>query len=211
MSCEQCRATFVALETSDEALPPRADRLDEAEPECRCEAFSVSEHSPGSVLNEEVLVRILVAPQHMHKKKIQPTAASLSDSERKGLSVIRNGYIEDDIIRAVAEGLVNRARNSNNDKAGVFGVLLIECSTVRQFVRFEESKRCYCVYDTAEKNNHGHAEIFQQVAGVEKPIRDDRRQKLFEAVKTRFVPVNEFRGGLLAYLAPPSLPKGAPA
>ncbi len=202
MSCEQCRATFVALEITDETQSPRADRLDEAQPSCRCEAVSVSKYSPGTVQNNEVLIRILVAPQHMHKKRSQPTAASLSDSERKGLSVIRHGFIKDEIIKAVAEGLVERARSSNNDKAGVFGVLLLECETVRQFARSEQEGRCYCVYDTGEPENPGHAEIFQRVAGVEKPVRDDRRQKLFEKVKARFVPVAEYRGGLLAYLAP---------
>ncbi len=204
MFCEQCRATFAALDLSDESLTHRAVRLDEAQPACRCEAVSVSKHSPGIVVDSEILIRILVAPQHMGGKG-RPRAAALSDSERLGLSVLRQDHAKDNEIRSVAERLIARARTNHNHKAGVFGVLLIECIIVRQLTRIEQEDCCYCVYDTALVDNPGHAEIFQQVAGIEEAVRDDRRQRLFAKIKDSFVPVAVYRGGLLADLAPATI------
>ena len=113
-----------------EASGERAFRLDTSQPGCRCQNLSVSEHSSGPVECKEVLIRILVAPQHMDKKR-RPRAAALSDAERNGLSVFREHQATNSEIREVAEGLVARARAANGEKAGVFGVLRMSCGTVR--------------------------------------------------------------------------------
>lgn len=201
MSCAECRATFVAL---DEAVDPeksRAVRLDEAQPECRCQAVSVSAFSSGPVKDEETLIRILVAPQHVDKKG-RPRAAALSDAERGGLSVFRDAQAKDEEIRTVAEGLVSKARSTNGAKAGVFGVLLMQCAIVRSCRGESDDAACYCIYDTALPDSPGHAETFQRVSDVAEPVREDRRRVLFGLVKERFIPVGQFRNGLLLDLAP---------
>ena len=200
MTCKACRKTFADLD-GEEKSGTRALQLDTGHPSCQCEAFSVSEHSSGVVDDTEILVRILVAPQHMDKKGL-PRAAALSDAERSGLSVFREKQATDEDIRKVARGLVERARLANPGRAGVFGVLRMLCRTIRGCQIGGEGKRCYCVYDTARKDINSHAEAFQCIAGVPDEVRDERRRKLFSEVRTAFIPVEEFRDGLLRDLAP---------
>lgn len=123
MGCAECRASFAALEMLDDSRR-RATEIDRAQPNCRCQPFSVSEFSAGVVINSEKLIRILVAPQHMNNKRA-PKAAALTEAETHGLSLLRDEVATDDEIVEVADGLVTRARRSANAKAGVFGVLLI--------------------------------------------------------------------------------------
>jgi hypothetical protein len=197
--CEHCRESIAAIEHANPGF--RANDLDQAEPLCRCQHVSVSEYSSGPVKDTEVLVRVLVAPQHMTGKR-QPRAAALTDAERNGLSLLREHEATDEDIRKVAEGLVARARNHHGNKAGVFGVLRIHCGTVRNCVPECDDAPCYCVYDTALSELRPHTETFQRVAGVEDGIRELRRATLFSVLKTSFVSVGEFRGGLLLDLAP---------
>jgi hypothetical protein len=200
VGCATCLATFAALETH-ESTKERAARLDELEPNCRCQAVSVSEHSPGCVGDGEALIRILVAPQHTNKNG-HPRAASLADAERGGLSVFREHLALDEDILIIARELVGKARAIQGKKAGVSGVLRIECNTLRSFCLHPENEPCYCVYDTALQNRRSHAEAFQRVAGLSAGVADTRRAALFDRIKACFIPVDEFRGGLLKSLAP---------
>jgi hypothetical protein len=195
---KSCRSIFESVE----AICPdtRVQSFDELKPNCCCQNHSVSKFSSGAVQNEEVLIRILVAPQHTRRGK--PRASALTDAERRGLSVLRESKATDQEIFAVAEGLVKRARSNNNDKAGVIGVLRMVCDTVRSCPCHQEGKPCYCVYDSALEDTPSHAEAFQRVAGVTPEVMDKRRQDLFGLVKDQFVPVADFRDGLLTRLAP---------
>jgi len=156
------------------------------------------------VSSDETLIRLLVAPQHM-KKGGGPKAAALTDAERAGLSVFRECHATDDEIRKVAENLVETARvaqGNKGDKAGVFGVLRVPCVTIRSSKAPSDTAPAYCVYDTAEKDIPSHAEAFQRVAAASDGLPDERRRILFDAVKSEFVAVDKFRGGLLDDLAP---------
>ena len=204
MSCIDCRATFADLDQPDPAGESRVSRLDRVQPECRCQEHSVSEHSAGRVEDDEVIARILVAPQHMGGKG-KPRAAALVDAERNGLSLFRMDRAKDHEIRTAAEALVARARASQGDKphrAGVFGVLVMRGGTIRRCEREGEGRPCYCLYDTALADNRGHAEIFQRVADTDLAVCEDRRRILFGLVKDTFIPVADFRAGLLLDLAP---------
>jgi hypothetical protein len=201
--CVDCRATFALLERS-ENFQRRAMLLDETHPDCCCQALSVSEHSTGRIDGNEILVRILVAPQHMDKRG-EPKAGALTDAERSGLSLFREGQATDTEIRKVAEVLVERARGANGrkpEKAGVFGALRMRCNVIRCLKIELESTPSYCVYDTALKETPSHAETFQRVAGVPPELCEERRRALFNLVKADFVPVALFRAGLLLDLAP---------
>lgn len=179
----------------------RALRLDELRPKCRCERTSVTPISSGIVAPEEILIRVLVAPQHM-KGNGKPKAAALSDAERTGLSVLREQTATDEEIRSVATGLVERARRAQGDKAGVFGVLRMQCGSIRNITAIDETVGAYCVYDTALKELPSHAEAFQRVFGVDPSLQEERRKRLFDSVNLTFISAEDFRNGLLADLAP---------
>lgn len=181
----------------------RAQHLDQRHPLCACQLHCVSEHSTGPVLDHEVLIRVLISPQHMHKKRAEPLPASISNAELSGMSVFREALATDPQIRQVAEGLVTQARHNGNTKAGVFGVLRFTCDAPRQLLIPSEEQPGYGVYDTGLKDNPSHSEIFQRVNGVADEIRLSRRTKLFAVLKPTFLSVSVFRNGLLSSLAPP--------
>ncbi len=202
MSQDACRATFQDME------PPfvdkrRAQHLDQQHPLCACQPHCVSEHSTGPVLDAEVLIRILISPQHMHRKRAEPMPASISSAELSGLSVFREDQATDTQIRRVAEDLVTLARQNGNAKAGVFGVLRFSCDAPRYLVIPLEDQPGYGVYDTGLKDNPSHSEIFQRVNGVAENIKLGRRTALFALIKQTFLSVADFRSGLLNDLAPP--------
>jgi hypothetical protein len=206
--CEDCRAAFAQLDESEDRL--RALHLDELQPYCRCQTSSVSAHSPGPVVDEEILIRVVVAPEQVKKGK--PTPATISGAESGGLSLMRQNEATDAIVRAVAKGLVDRARARRGDQAnkvGVFGILEIRCGTIRAAKANGETQPAYCVYDTALEHDAdggvSHAEAFQRISQAEKELQLARRKKLFTEVETSFIPVAEFRNGLLSDLAPHDL------
>ncbi|MFG1246026.1 hypothetical protein [Xanthobacter flavus] len=164
--------------------------------------MSVSEYSSGPVEPDEILIRIIVAPQHINPKKKQPKAGALADAERGGLSIFRATQANNEDIRKVAQGLVERARVNNGEKAGVFGVIQMRCQIIRECRAQGESAPAYGVYDTALQDLRAHSEAFQRVFGVEKDLMEERRAILFSAVQSEFVSVHDFRGGFLADLAP---------
>lgn len=204
MTCSECRSTFTGLDEAAASVgETRAAALDRLQPGCRCQIYSVSDLSTGIVRDDEVLVRLLVAPQHMNSRG-RPKAGALTDAERGGLSLFRDDQVADEEIRAAATGLVERARRGQGDKAnkaGVFGVLRISGREIRACRRPGE-EACYCLYDTAQPDVWGHAEAFQRVARTPLEVCEDRRRILFEALQSSFIPVGEFRNGLLLDLAP---------
>lgn len=202
MACADCRAVFGALETLEDSKL-RAARLDELCPGCKCEPVSVSQYSSGPVVNSESLVRLLIAPQHRNRRNGSLRASSLTDAETHGLSLFREDQATDREIVAQAERLIERARRSNPG-AGVFGLLRLNGGHVRSFRHVHDVGTSYCIYNTASSQSPSHAEAFQRVAGVDVALREARRIELFGLVHTGFVPVSEFRNGLLAHLSPPA-------
>ena len=85
--CKACDDTFSALDHAS-CHKERAAIIDKEQSHCRCEKVSVSAYSSGRVQTHEILIRILVAPQHMNRQS-KPKAAALADAERGGLSMFR--------------------------------------------------------------------------------------------------------------------------
>jgi hypothetical protein len=182
--------------------------LDREEPGCRCQRVSVSGLSPGPVADSETLIRI-VLPQHIFQKTGLLKPSVLTHAESRGMSVFREERATDDQIWAAAERIVRNARavalkqGKNKEKnVGVRGVLRMKCKDIRTFCWEDEADPCYCVYDNASRNAPAHAAAFQRIANVSAGLRDARRNALFERLKGAFLPVDQFRGGLLKSLAP---------
>jgi hypothetical protein len=108
VSCTSCGTTFAALANIN--TKGRAQWLDQQEPGCRCQRISISEHSPGPVDDTEILIRIVIAPYHVHPKTGSPKASALTHAESIGMSLFREGRATDNEIRAAAEQIIRNAR-----------------------------------------------------------------------------------------------------
>ena len=204
--CFECHTTFAAFELlTGQSATEIARLLDEQHPNCACEKGSVSQFSSGVVHDDEIMIRLLVSPHHINRKRKVPAAAALSHAEKHGLSIMRLDQATDQNIRNGAERLVRNARNAqttNPDEIGVFGVLEMKCGIIRQAKADNSDFPAYCVYDTALEENPSHSECFQRVYGADQALTLARRQALFASVSSSFISVEKFRNGFLADLAP---------
>lgn len=166
--------------------------LDSLAPNCVCEQCSNSPY--GMIESSETLIRFVVPPQHWDKKKQRVKAAALSQAETQGMSVYRCGYCSDEELLRAAQDLVGPKRQQV-PTAGILGVLVLPADAVKSCLN--ESSPPYCIYDTELPNKPSHADVYQRVANCPDTIRQERRLELFQLVKDKFVPVADFRGGLL--------------
>jgi hypothetical protein len=140
---EQC----ICIKLRDSAV-----NLDQAE------AISVSQFSPGPVVDEEILARQVFSPHDLDPDTRTLTTAALSDARTRGLSVDRLDKVSHDTIHSY--GLAKAA--ADNHKKGVStkkyeGFVSIKCGNVRA-IRLNDRKQFY-VFDTATKANPFHADI----------------------------------------------------
>ncbi len=199
--------TRKAAEGNSYVPPPltAAEVIDQQFPECGCEKCSVSPHSPGPISSEEKLIRLVVAPLHIDKKLQTPTVAALVRVHSTGLSVVRHSASNDE-IRSTAEKLIADVRQRNKGKmVGLHGVFMIHSSSIINW-KTTSGNRVFCLYDTGRSHSPLHAEIFYV---------GDRSQKvamatdLLARIKGTFEPVEIFRNGAFADLAPQLVPKAA--
>lgn len=197
MPCSECRDSF---EAADAEGTNRVAFVDERHPFCECQTHVVSRYSAGPVRDDEVLIRILVAPIHVKGDRV--VGAAFSRAETSGLSLFRDAQASDEEIYRVATVLVNDARERNGDSAGVQGVLLIQAGAIRATQAEAENRPAYCVYDTGLEDNTGHAEAFQRVHQAPADLKILRRAALQKNAVGSFIPTSQFRNGLLLDLAP---------
>ena len=168
--------------------------LDELVGDCACENCSLS--SFGPVHADETLLRIVVSPWHVHRKKGTVYAAVLSGAEKTGLSTLRASHATEAELTRTAEELTNSVREKD-PSGGVFGVLALNAGVIKREGLQELSGSTFCVYDTALKLKPAHADICQRTSGTPPNTQQARRQELFKKVERTFVPVSRFMGGLL--------------
>ncbi len=146
-------------------------------PDCKCESHSVSRYSPSPVDNEELLTRFLFHPIHISNRgAIKPAAFSHVFS--KGLSLNRERIATTEIlITWFVEQMDNHAK-ANWTWHSIVGA---SCGLIRSITNDNNSKRSFCIYDSAEATNLAHAEIFACCEVVDDEDRGELRKQLFDA------------------------------
>lgn len=139
-------------------------------PDCKCEDESVSDHSPGRVADQEILVRTVFSEFNVGNDG-DPTPASFRvDPLNRGLSVDRLKYFND-------KSLISSKREDPRFK-DYLRFTGASCSSVRSLLHNEH--RLFCVYDSGTKHNQYHADICQNIylqPGVENRKREMKRFK----------------------------------
>ena len=148
MSC-----SCIEMETQYGQGSCKCARYRENFPDCACEHESVSEHSPGPVADNEVLVRTLFREQQIDQDGRLKPVYFRREPETRGFSVDR-------VILRGPECL----KSSKRADARYNGYLKF-IATCSKDIRglLEGGKRLFCVYDSATDENNAHADICQNV------------------------------------------------
>jgi len=127
------------------------------------EKISVSEFSPGPVVNQEYIARQIFSPIHVEDdNSIKSTA--FDDVANKGLSVNRMSLVEVETIHS--NGLEKQNRDNAKalesgrpEKANreYLGFVQTKVETVRDY--YDEDARVYSVYDSSLNSSREHADI----------------------------------------------------
>ena len=119
------------------------------------ESTKQSPFSPGPVLSEETLLRIVYFPAHIDDDgNLKPEAIPTQDLNDRGFSVYRKLYAKREKISNVIDNYVSR--KSERKCRGISPIL---CETVRN-IDDKDKKKAFFVLDAADtKDNEAHAEI----------------------------------------------------
>ena len=114
-----------------------------------------SQFSPGPVLSEETLLRIVYYPAHIDDDgKLKPEAIPTQDLKERGFSVYRKLYVKREKISNVIDTYVSR--QSERRCRGISPIL---CETVRN-IGDKENNKAFNVLDAANTlEDEAHAEI----------------------------------------------------
>ena len=130
-------------------LPPLSLHLDEsvsAAPDC----------SPGTVQDDERLLRALFNPQHVQQGKVLARAIPVKDLRERGFSVHRVSHVTPDFVQSYIDDALFRPRSGEpwTDE----GVAILLTAKIRKLLL--NGQRAFVVIDTGHPDNPGHASIY---------------------------------------------------
>jgi len=125
--------------------------LDMHHPNCGCERHSLRGLFRKPVSDNELIVRIVTAPDGYDERTNEILTARLTALFSSGVSVIRENASEAEIRSTILE-LTNEAAEARR----LVGAVILKASNVRFL---DQATRAYCVYDTRERNKAHHADI----------------------------------------------------
>ena len=164
-------------------MPCQTPHLDET----RTAALGVS---PGVVLDEEVLLREVLNPDHVKDGEVQPSAVPLQDLKKRGFSIHRLEYvtkalIEKSINKKLAKPVEGKQRTSE-------GVARFTTLCVRGIS--DDGSRVFVVIDTAKPSNEGHASIYLFNVTMGDSLARKMREKLLPLLENRLSVAQVFVG-----------------
>lgn len=114
-----------------------------------------SAFSPGPVLSEETLLRIVYYPAHIDEDgRLKPEAIPTQDLRERGFSVYRKMYVKREKIYRVIENYV--AKKPERECRGISPIL----TKIVRDINDNVNKQAFHVLDDAKtKDNEAHAEI----------------------------------------------------
>ncbi len=125
--------------------------------------------SPGTLENDEYLIREMCDPNHFDENgNVTEAAISLKHLQSKGVSVHRRQYTPIDYVKTAV-------RNRCKDRDGwIESVSLFTVEAVR--AKKDEGKQVFCVIDAPIEENPGHANIYFSHLVIDKITRPYARK-----------------------------------
>lgn len=138
-------------------------------PDCACEQGSVSEHSPGPVDDDEVLVRTLFQDNVVDADGCPKPSYFRRGPTSRGFSVDR--------MRVVDPHSLVANKKADSRYSGYLGFIAVCGGDVRS-LRSDDGTRLFCLYDSATAENKAHSDICQNVNLG--PGTEDRKNRMME-------------------------------
>ena len=130
-------------------MPCQTPHLDET-------SSAAPDISPGTVEDEETLLRSVFNPDHVKDGQLQTSAIPLKDLQERGFSVNRIQYVTQEFVQdAISRTLARTFQGNARESAGV---AFFEARAVRD-IR-DDGAQVFVVIDTALPDNRGHASIY---------------------------------------------------
>lgn len=147
MTAEACRATFESEPDNE-----RAARLDSVFPRCACEVWSLTEAGGDGVDDGEVVVRILTSPNAYNLDTATIITERLTVLYSAGLSVIRQGASNDEIIKTIETLLIGGA-----EQKSLVGAIVMQAAKFRSYANDDD--RWFGVYATDDCGKAHHVDV----------------------------------------------------
>lgn len=169
----------------------RAAKINTAAPDCACENYRMSSHSPCPVESSELLARFVFPPMHVDKRTGAVKPSFFSHVFANGCSIQRDSIATvTELANVVSDVLRTQTKFSWK------GALLASCHDVRNITTQDTSNRAICVYDTAETDNPAHSEMVQTQYVIEETDRAEISEKLMSLFNNgTIVRPTQFRNG----------------
>lgn len=176
----------------------RVSEINAAAPDCACEKYRMSVHSPGVIGDSETLARFVFSPYQVDKRgKLKSSA--FSHVYDNGCSIQRDTMAGNDEILA----FVNRFLEKRDDYVWK-GLLVADSGAVRKILIKNSTRRAVCVYDTAEKENPSHGEICQTQHVLDEDDKVELRHDLLVAFGDEvIIQPAQYRDGIVWNSLPP--------
>ncbi|WP_394754372.1 hypothetical protein [Crenothrix sp.] len=127
----------------------------------------------GVVKDEEYLLRIIYAPEHIRDDLVIESAIALDDLSTRGFSLDRDAYKNDSAIQQ----RISTQSDKQPDQRQTYFIAKFQCISVRDMLD-EANKRAFIVIDDVHDDNKAHASLYSAKANLGKGILRKLRSQL---------------------------------
>ena len=125
----------------------------------------ISHSEFGVVKDDEYLLRVIYAPEHIVDGLVIETAISLDDLSTRGFSLDRKIYKDDALIE---QRIVNQTQKSPEQRqsSSISEFLCVDARNIS--VPEQTNERAFIIIDDAQDDNQAHASLYSAQDGLKK-------------------------------------------
>ena len=169
-------------------------------PDCVCEGSTTSKYSPYPVHDDEVLARFVFDPMHVSRDgSLKPSL--FSHVIHNGCSIQRDTIATPQELSTFVKSFLERQLAKKPD-CKWHGVVTTTCQKIRELKQDDSTRRSVCVFDTAERANQAHGELFQTQYVIDEADQRELIKLLLDSFSDSFTPSSFRHGEVLNALSP---------
>jgi len=127
----------------------------------------ISHSTFGVVKDDEYLLRVLYAPEHLVDGLVIESAISLEDLSTRGFSLDRKTHKDDDLIE---QRIVNQTQKnpSNRQSSAISEFLCVDARSISIAAPEQPKENAFIIIDDAQCDNPAHASLYSAQDGLKK-------------------------------------------